>query len=80
MSLVSGVRFSAAGGSAKDDGMRILIILIVIRFLTLTPDTRNLKPVLLKEKIDKLNLYFINYLKDTKLVRIIPTPHIHRLV
>jgi len=42
--------------------MRIPIILNVIRFLTLTSDTRNLKPVLLKEKIDKLNPYFIDYL------------------
>ena len=48
--------------SEKDDRMRIPIILNVIRFLTLTPDTRHLKPVLLKEKIDKLNLYFIDYL------------------
>jgi hypothetical protein len=42
--------------------MRILIILNLIRFFTLTPGTRNLTPVLLKEKIDKLNLYFKNYL------------------
>jgi hypothetical protein len=59
MSLVSGVR--------KDGRMRILIILNVIRFLILTPDTRHLKPVWLKEKIDKLNPYFTNYLCDTTL-------------
>ena len=58
MSLVSGVRFQV---SEKDDRMRILIILNVIRFLTLTPDTRHLKPVWLKEKIDMLNPYYINY-------------------
>jgi hypothetical protein len=28
----------------------------------LTPDTRHLKPVLLKEGIDKLNPHFVNYL------------------
>jgi hypothetical protein len=33
----------------------------------LTPDTRHLKPVLLKEKIDKLNPSFINYLQDMTL-------------
>ena len=59
MSVVSGVRCQVSG---KNDRMRIPIILNVIRFLTLTPDTRNLKPVLLKEKIDKLNPYFIDYL------------------
>ena len=59
MSLVSGVRFQV---SEKDDRMRILIFLNVIRFLTLTPDTRHLKPVLLKKTIDKLNPNFINYL------------------
>jgi DNA-binding YbaB/EbfC family protein len=45
--------------------MQILIILNFIRFFTLTPDTRNLTPVLLKEKIDKLNLYFKNCLSYT---------------
>jgi hypothetical protein len=59
ISLVSGVRFPV---SEKDDRMRSLIILNVVRFLTLTPDTRHLKPVLLKEKIVKLNPYFINYM------------------
>ena len=58
-SLVSGVRFQV---SEKGDRMRILIILNVIGCLTLTPDTRHLKPVLLKENIDMLNPYFINYL------------------
>jgi hypothetical protein len=53
MSLVSGVRFQV---SEKNDRMRILIILNVIRFLTLTPDpppAGHLKPVWLKEKIDR---------------------------
>jgi hypothetical protein len=36
MSLVSGVRCQV---SEKDERMRILEILIVIRFITLTPDT-----------------------------------------
>ena len=48
--------------SEKDDRMRIVTILNVIRFLTLTPGTRHLKPVWLKEKIDMLNPYYINYL------------------
>ncbi len=51
--------------SEKDDRMRILIILNVIRFLTLTPDpppAEHLKPVWLKEKSDMLNPNYINYL------------------
>jgi hypothetical protein len=40
--------------------MRILIILSLIRFRTLTPDTRHLKPVWLKEKFDNLNPHFKN--------------------
>ena len=62
MSLVSGVRFQV---SEKDDRMRIVIILNVIRFLTLTPappPAEHLKPVWLKEKIDILNPNYINYL------------------
>ena len=59
MYLVSGVRCQV---SEKDDRMRILIILNVIRFLSLTPETRHLKPVWWKEKIDMLNPYYINYL------------------
>jgi len=42
--------------------MRILIILNIIRCYILTPDTRNLKPLLLKAKTDMLNPYFMNYL------------------
>ncbi len=59
MSLVSGVRFQV---SEKDDRMRIRIILKIIRFLTLTPDTRHLTPVWLEEKIDRLNHNYISYL------------------
>jgi hypothetical protein len=53
--------------SEKDDRMRIVIILNVFIFVTLTPDTRHLKPVWLKEKIDMLNPYYINYFYDTTL-------------
>ncbi|MDH4011691.1 MAG: hypothetical protein OEU55_13295, partial [Desulfobacterales bacterium] len=59
--------------SEKDDSMRILIILNLIRFLTLTPDTRHLKPVWLKEKIDIINPYFTNYLEDITLGWILVT-------
>ena len=38
----------------------------VIRLLT--PDTRHLKPVLLKKKIDINDPYFVNYLRDKTLV------------
>jgi hypothetical protein len=70
MFLVSLLRPSGCAGQAgvrcqvseKDDRMRIVIILNVIRFLTLTPDTRHLKPAWLKEKIDRLNPNYINYL------------------
>jgi hypothetical protein len=58
MSLVSGFRFQV---SEKDDRMRIRIILNVTRFFTLTPDTRHLKPVCLKEKIDRLTPYYISH-------------------
>jgi len=54
MTLVSGV--SKHMTEAKSDNLSAII------FVILTPDTRNLKPVLLKEKIDKLNAYLINYL------------------
>ena len=56
--MVSGVRFQV---SEKDDRMPILISLNIIGCLILTPDTRHLKPLLLKEKTELLNLYFINY-------------------
>ena len=69
MSMVSGVRCQV---SEKDDRLRILIILNLISFLALTPDTRHLpvlhspkgvggKPVWLKEKIDRLTPYSLNY-------------------
>jgi hypothetical protein len=67
MALVSGV--SKHMTEAKSDNPSAII------FVILTPDTRlrgrsrfgaakarHLKPVLLKEKIDKLNAYLINYL------------------
>jgi type VI protein secretion system component Hcp len=39
----------------------------VIRLLT--PDTRHLKPILLKKKIDKNDPYLANYLRDATLGR-----------
>jgi hypothetical protein len=72
MSLVSLLRPSGCAGQAgvrhqvseKDDSTRIVIILNVLSFLTLTPETRHPTPetYMVKEKIDMLNPYYINYL------------------
>jgi hypothetical protein len=53
--MVAGVKFQVSANTwqnVKSDNPRF------ISFVILTPDTRNLAPVLLKEKIDKLKPYF----------------------
>jgi hypothetical protein len=70
MSMVSGVRCQLSEdrdqAPACDELSSVLCFLFsVIRLLT--PDTRNLTPVLLKKKIDKSDPYFVNNFWDTTL-------------
>ena len=72
--MVSGVRFrvSVIRGQRSDDRRQVKNLQNEATFLSsgirlLTPDTRHLKPVLMKKEIEISDPYFANYLRDATL-------------
>jgi hypothetical protein len=65
INMVSGVRFRVSANKwlREENSLPFVFChLSSVLCIFLTPDTRNLTPVLLKVKIDRINPYFVNYL------------------